>query len=116
MTLGEETAATLGFDMRALKIKAIVGTAFCVGAAVAVTGVISFVGLVVPHVLRPVVGYRPGRLLVPSMLGGAALMLASDIGVRLISTSLELKVGVITALIGTPFFFHLLSVLRRVRP
>lgn len=116
MTLGEETAATLGFDMRALKIKAIVGTAFCVGAAVAVTGVISFVGLVVPHVLRPMVGYRPGRLLVPSMLGGAALMLASDIGVRLISTSLELKVGVITALIGTPFFFHLLRVLRRVRP
>ncbi len=116
MTLGEDTAETLGFDMRKIKLRAILGTAFCVGAAVAVTGVISFVGLVVPHLVRPLVGYRPGRLLLPSMIGGAALMLAADIGVRMISTALELKVGVITAIIGAPFFLHLLVVLRRSRP
>lgn len=116
LSLGEDTATALGFDIRAVKLRAVLGTAFCVGAAVAVTGVISFVGLVVPHLLRPLVGYRPGRLLLPSMLGGAALMLAADIGVRMISTGLELKVGVITAIIGAPFFLHLLTVLRRTRP
>ena len=116
MSLGEDTAATLGFDMRRVKLLAVLGTAFCVGAAVAVTGVISFVGLVIPHLVRPLVGYRPGRLLLPSMIGGAALMLAADIGVRMISTALELKVGVITAIIGAPFFLHLLVVLRRSRP
>jgi iron complex transport system permease protein len=116
LTLGEDTAATLGFSLMSVKLRAILGTAFCVGAAVAVTGVVSFVGLVVPHILRPLVGHRPGRLLLPSMVGGAALMLAADIGVRAISTSLELKVGVVTALIGAPFFLHLLYVLRRTRP
>lgn len=116
LTLGEDTAATLGFGLTSVKLRSILGTAFCVGAAVAVTGVVSFVGLVVPHILRPLVGYRPGRLLLPSMVGGAALMLAADIGVRAISTSSELKVGVVTALIGAPFFLHLLYVLRRTRP
>lgn len=113
LTLGEDAAASLGFNLAAIKIRAILGCAFSVGAAVATTGVISFVGLVVPHVLRPFVGYRPSRLLPASLLGGAALMLAADIGVRLIDTQLELKIGVLTALIGTPFFFHLLYVLRR---
>lgn len=116
LSLGEDTAATLGFDMRWVKLRTVLGTAFCVGAAVAVTGVISFVGLVVPHLIRPLVGYRPGRLLLPSMIGGGALMLAADIGVRMISTALELKVGVITAIIGAPFFIQLLVVLRRSRP
>lgn len=113
LTLGEDSAASLGFNLASVKIRAILGCAFAVGAAVATTGVISFVGLVVPHVLRPFVGYRPSRLLPVSVFGGAALMLAADIGVRLIDTQLELKIGVATALIGTPFFFHLLLVLRR---
>ena len=113
LTLGEDAAASLGFNLAAIKIRAILGCAFAIGAAVATTGVISFVGLVAPHVLRPLVGYRPSRLLPASLLGGAALMLAADIGVRLIDTQLELKIGVVTALIGTPFFFHLLLVLRR---
>lgn len=113
LSLGEDAAASLGFNLAAIKVRAILGCAFAVGAAVATTGVISFVGLVVPHVLRPFVGYRPSRLLPASFLGGAALMLAADIGVRLIDTQLELKIGVVTALIGTPFFFHLLYVLRR---
>ena len=113
LTLGEDAAASLGFKLAAVKVRAILGCAFAVGAAVATTGVISFVGLVVPHILRPFVGYRPSRLLPASLLGGAALMLAADIGVRLIDTQLELKIGVLTAMIGTPFFFHLLFVLRR---
>ncbi|MDE0800309.1 MAG: iron ABC transporter permease [Rhodospirillaceae bacterium] len=113
LSLGEDAAASLGFNLAAIKVRAILGCAFAVGAAVATTGVISFVGLVVPHVLRPFIGYRPSRLLPASFLGGAALMLAADIGVRLIDTQLELKIGVLTALIGTPFFFHLLYVLRR---
>ena len=113
LTLGEDAAASLGFNLAAIKVRAILGCAFAVGAAVATTGVISFVGLVVPHIMRPLVGYRPSRLLPVSLLGGAALMLAADIGVRLIDTQLELKIGVLTALIGTPFFFHLLIVLRR---
>jgi iron complex transport system permease protein len=116
LTLGEDTASAMGFNLMSVKLRAILGTAFCVGAAVAVTGVVSFVGLVVPHILRPLVGYQPSRLLLPSLLGGAALMLAADIGVRVIPTSLELKVGVVTALIGVPFFLHLLFVLRRTRP
>ena len=115
LTLGEDIAATLGFDIPAVKRRAIIGAAFAIGAAVSVTGVISFVGLVVPHLLRPLVGYRPGRLLTASMFGGAALMTAADIGVRLVDTGLELKVGVVTALIGAPFFLHLLMVLRRAR-
>ncbi|MDX2144750.1 MAG: iron ABC transporter permease [Rhodospirillaceae bacterium] len=116
LTLGEDTAATLGFDVPAVKRRAIIGAACAVGAAVSVTGVISFVGLVVPHVLRPLVGYRPSRLLAASTIGGAVLMTAADIGVRALTatvTGLELKVGVLTALIGAPFFLHLLLVLRR---
>jgi iron complex transport system permease protein len=119
LTLGEDAAATLGFNVAAVKRRAIIGAACAVGAAVSVTGVISFVGLVVPHVLRPWVGYRPSRLLAASMLGGAALMTGADIGVRLLTaatTGLELKVGVVTALIGAPFFLHLLFVLRRGGP
>jgi iron complex transport system permease protein len=113
LTLGEDAAGTLGFDLRAVRLKAILGTACCVGAAVAVTGVIGFVGLVVPHLVRPWVGYRPSRVLIASMLGGAALMIVADVGARLIPTSMELKVGVVTALIGAPFFLHLLLTLRR---
>ncbi|MDX2222494.1 MAG: iron ABC transporter permease [Rhodospirillaceae bacterium] len=116
LSLGEDTAATLGFDVAAIKRRAVLGTAFAIGAAVSVTGVISFVGMVVPHLIRPLVGYRPGRLLLPSMIGGAALMTAADIGVRLLSRGMELKVGVVTALIGAPFFLHLLISLRRRGP
>ena len=113
LILGEDIAASLGFNLIGVKIRAVLGCAFAVGAAVATTGVISFVGLIIPHILRPLVGYRPGQLLPASMLGGAVLMLAADIGVRMIDTQFELKIGVLTALIGTPFFFHLLFVLRR---
>jgi iron complex transport system permease protein len=112
LTLGEDTAKSLGFNLARLRLQLIAGTALAVGSAVAVTGAISFVGLVVPHLLRPLVAHRPGRLLFVSGLGGAALTLAADIGVRLLPFRPELKLGVITALIGAPFLFHLIWRLR----
>jgi iron complex transport system permease protein len=75
---------------------------------VAVSGSIGFVGLVVPHLLRPLVGYRPGRLLLTSALGGALLVLLADILVRQLDVARELKLGVVTALLGGPFFLFLI--------
>ena len=77
------------------------------------TGTIGFVGLVVPHLLRRFVAYRPGRLLLPSALGGAVLVLTADITLRLIDTPRELMLGVVTALIGAPFFLALVLRSRR---
>jgi iron complex transport system permease protein len=112
LTLGEDTARSLGFDLDRLRLQLIAGTALAVGSAVAVTGAIGFVGLVVPHLLRPLVAYRPGRLLLVSGLGGAALTLAADISVRLLPIRPELKLGVVTAIIGAPFLFSLIYRLR----
>ena len=104
LALGEAVAQSLGVDPVRLRLLAIVGTACCVGAAVAVSGSIGFVGLVVPHLLRGWVGHDPGRLLGVSALGGAALLLAADLGVRALASGPELKLGVATALVGAPFF------------
>ncbi len=108
LTLGEETAQSLGFNAAALRWRIVIGVAFCVGAAVAVSGSIGFIGLVVPHLLRPWVGYEPRRLLLSSALGGAVLLLLADFVVQLLSASSNLKLGVVTALIGGPFFLHLI--------
>jgi iron complex transport system permease protein len=113
LTLGPETALSLGVDLRRLQWLVTMGAACCVGAATAVSGVIGFVGLVVPHLLRPLVGFHPSRLLPVSALGGASLLLAADIGVRLIGTESELRLGVVTALVGVPFFFYLVIRSRR---
>lgn len=113
LALGEDTAASLGFDLDRVRLQLIAGTALSTGAAVAVSGVIGFVGLIVPHLLRPFVGHSPGRLLIASGFGGAVLLLASDIAVRLLPATPELKLGVITALVGAPFLFWLLYKLRR---
>lgn len=113
LILGEDTAATLGVDLRRLRILVILGAALSVGASVAVTGAIGFVGLVVPHLVRPFVGYEPSRVLLPSALGGAILVILADMVVRLSAGEHELKLGVVTALIGAPFFFHLLLATRR---
>lgn len=114
LSLGEDTAQTLGFNLATVRLRAILGTAMAVGAAVSVSGGIGFVGLVVPHILRPLVGYQPSRLLVSSALGGAVLVLAADIAVRLITTGPELKLGVVTALVGAPFFLALVVRTRRL--
>lgn len=107
LTLGEDTAASLGFRVRRTLWLVIAGAALAVGATVAVCGVVAFVGLVVPHLLRPAVGHRPSRLLLPSFLAGAALTLAADIAIRLMPPGPELKLGVVTALLGAPFFLHM---------
>src|SRR5690606_18157179 len=84
------------------------GTALSVGAAVAVTGVIGFVGLVVPHMLRSWLGHHPRCLLAPCFVAGAALTLVADVAIRLMPPGPELKLGVVTALVGAPFFLHLI--------
>jgi iron complex transport system permease protein len=96
LSLGEETAQSLG-----------------VGGAVAVSGAIGFIGLVAPHLMRPLIGHDPARLLVPSALAGAALLLAADIAVRIIPSTSDIKVGVLTSIIGVPFFLYLIMRERR---
>lgn len=108
LSLGEETAATLGFHPQRERNLLLIGLALCVGASVAVSGTIGFVGLVVPHLLRPLVGYKPGRLLLASALGGALLVLSADIFVRVLDVARELKLGVVTSLLGGPFFLMLI--------
>ncbi|MCO5091345.1 iron ABC transporter permease [Bosea sp. (in: a-proteobacteria)] len=113
LTLGDDTAASLGVGLAGLRARLIGGTALAVGSAVAVAGAIGFVGLVVPHLLRPLVGNRPGRLLAVSGFGGAILVLAADTALRLAPIRPELKLGVVTALIGAPFLFSLVDRMRR---
>ena len=113
LTLGEDAARSLGFDAKRTQWLVIGGTALAVGPAVAVTGVVGFVGLVVPHLLRRAVGYHPSRLLLPCFLAGAALTLAADLAIRLMPPGPELKLGVVTALLGAPFFLHLVLRSRR---
>ncbi len=113
LALGDETAMSLGVDLRRTRLKLILGTALSVGGAVAVSGTIGFVGLVVPHLLRPFVGYQPSSLLPASALGGATLLLLADVAVRVVPTEAELRLGVLTALIGVPFFLGLILKTRR---
>ncbi len=113
LTLGETGARSLGVNMTATRWILAIGVALTAGASVAVTGVIGFVGLIVPHLLRPLVGARPGGLLIPSAIGGAVLVLAADIAVRLTPAASEVKLGVAMAVLGGPFFFALLLSLRR---
>lgn len=113
LSLGEDTARSLGVDMRTVRLRLVLGTALSVGAAVSVAGSIGFVGLIVPHLLRPFTGYEPARLAPVSAAGGAVLLLAADILVRLISSGTELKLGVLTAIVGAPFFIVILYQMRR---
>ena len=108
LSLGEDSARSLGFHTQRERGILLLGLALCVGACVAVSGSIGFVGLVVPHLLRPLVGYRPGRLLIASALGGALLVLLADILVRQLDIARELKLGVVTSLLGGPFFLLLI--------
>ena len=113
LTLGEDVAETLGINLRRTQAIIVMGVAIGVGAAVSVSGVIGFVGLVAPHLLRPLARSRPGVLLFLSALGGACLLLGADSAVRLISPGQEMKLGVLTALIGGPFFLMLIMRARK---
>jgi iron complex transport system permease protein len=107
LTLGEDAARSLGIDIARTRLALVAGTALAVGAATSVTGVIGFVGLLVPHVLRPLAGHRPGLLLPASALAGAVFLLVADLALRLAQPWVDLRVGVLTALIGAPFFVWL---------
>jgi iron complex transport system permease protein len=113
LTLGETGARSLGIDLGRAQQLLAGGIGLVVGASVAVSGIIGFVGLVVPHLLRPLVGAKPSSLLVPSAIGGAALVLAGDVVVRLLPGGSEVQLGVVMSLIGAPFFFALLYSIRR---
>jgi iron complex transport system permease protein len=116
LALGEAQARSLGVDLRVLYLLAVFGTALSVGASTAVTGAIGFIGLVAPHLVRPLVGSQPSRVLKPAALAGALLLLIADVATRLIQINGELKLGVLTSLIGTPFFFWLVVRLRKLAP
>ncbi|MDO9245973.1 MAG: iron ABC transporter permease, partial [Phenylobacterium sp.] len=104
LTLGEETAAMSGLPMGRLRAAAVAGASLLTGAAVAMAGIIGFVGLAAPHLVRAGSGADPGKALAPSALAGAILLTAADIAARLIPTDQELKLGVVTALFGAPLF------------
>ncbi len=116
LTLGEDGARALGVNLKAVRVRLALAIASGVGAAVAVAGAIGFIGLVVPHLVRPFAGYDPARILFPSALAGAALLTFADCAARLIPSGSEIKLGVLTALIGVPFFLLLLARARRGQP
>jgi iron complex transport system permease protein len=116
LSLGEAQAESLGVDVSRTQLIALVGTALAVGAATAVTGAIGFVGLVAPHLVRPLAQHQPGRTLVFSALVGAMLVLLADIGTRVLRIDAEIKLGVLTGLIGAPFFLWLVLHLQRRTP
>lgn len=113
LTLGEQGARSLGVDLSRTRLLMAIGVAVAVGSSVAVTGVISFVGLITPHLLRPLLGSRPSAVLLPSFLGGAALTLAADTLVRLTPAASEVKLSVAMAMLGGPFFLAMLISMRR---
>lgn len=112
LTLGEDGARSLGIDPTRLQWLIVAGIGLAVGASVAVTGVVGFVGLIVPHFIRSIVGERPSATLLPSALGGAVLVLVADSVVRLIPGPGEVRLGIAMAALGAPFFFLLLARMR----
>ena len=108
LTLGEDTAQTMGISLVNTRYILVIGVAAMIGATTAVAGAIGFVGLVVPHILRRWVKSQPSRLMWASMLGGAALVLAADILVRVVLPDRDLKLGVVMAILGAPLFLHLI--------
>ncbi|MEM0985084.1 MAG: iron ABC transporter permease [Pseudomonadota bacterium] len=104
LTLGEEAASGVGLNLRHQRIATVLGAGLATGASVALAGAIGFVGIVAPHIVRPFVGHDPARSLIPSALLAGLILVVADIGVRIIPTTNELKLGVVAALIGAPFF------------
>ena len=113
LTLGEAAARSLGVNPARLQALLIAGVGLTVGSGVAVAGVIGFVGLIVPHLVRPLTDRRPASLIVPSALAGALLVLVADVVCRILPLVTELRLGIALSLIGAPFFLHLLLRMRR---
>lgn len=114
LALGERQAESLGVDVTRTRLLALLGTALGVGAATAVTGAVGFVGLLAPHLVRPLVGHRPGATLIPAALAGAAIVLTADIGTRLLPFGQTLQLGVLISVVGAPFFLRLVLHVRKV--
>lgn len=113
LTLGEPAARSLGVNSRALMGAMVLGTGLTVGTGVAVAGIIGFVGLIVPHLVRPLTDKRPSSLIVPSALAGGLLVLVADVVCRILPLVTELRLGIALSLIGAPFFLWLLLRMRR---
>jgi len=113
MSVGEDTARTMGINLMWLKLRIVVGTAISVGAAVAVCGTIGFIGLVVPHIARAFISREAGSILIPSALIGAILLTFADIVTRLPWAAAPLRLGVVTALIGAPCFLYIVFLTRK---
>ncbi|WP_226698730.1 FecCD family ABC transporter permease [Qipengyuania gaetbuli] len=113
LTLGEPVARSLGVEPARLLWLLILGIALTVGAGVAVAGIIGFVGLIVPHLVRPLTDRRPSQLILPSALAGALLVLVADSVVRVLPLVTELRLGIALSLLGAPFFLWLLLRMRR---
>jgi iron complex transport system permease protein len=115
LLLGEAEAFHLGLDTERLKLQAVALAALATGTAVAVAGIIGFVGLIVPHLVRLLVGPDHRRLLPLSALGGALLLVLADLGARTIVQPAEISLGVVTAFLGAPFFLYLIERSRRAQ-
>ena len=113
LTLGEEAASGIGLNLSRQRIAVVLGAGLATGASVALAGAIGFVGIVAPHIIRPVVAYDPARSLLPSAMLAGLILVVADIGVRLLPTATELKLGVVAAIIGAPAFIWI-AVSRRV--
>lgn len=113
LTLGDAAARSMGVNMGRLQWLIVIGVGLTVGSSVAVAGIIGFVGLVVPHLVRPLVGHQPSALLIPSALAGALLVVLADCLVRILPSTSEVRLGIAMASIGTPFFVMLLFRMRR---
>lgn len=113
LTLGESAARSMGVEPLRLQLLVVIGVALCVGASVATAGVIGFVGLIVPHIVRPFVGNRPSAVLLPAALAGALLLIVADSLVRAMPTVSELRLGIAMSMLGGPFFLILLVRMRR---
>ena len=109
LSLGEETASSTGVNIGSLRLNILFGTALIVGGTTSVTGIVGFVGLVTPHMVRPFVNYEPKKTLIWTPPIAALLILVSDIAIRILPTTGEIKLGVLTALLGTPFFLYLIG-------
>jgi iron complex transport system permease protein len=114
LALGEDGARALGVNVGGVRRRLVLGVGIGVGGAVAVSGAIGFIGLVAPHLARPLTDGRPSQALLPSALIGALLLAAADILVRITPGEAELRLGVVTAFLGVPFFLALLIKSRRV--
>ena len=113
LTLGEEAASGVGLNLSRQRIAVVLGAGLATGASVALAGAIGFVGIVAPHLVRPIVAYDPARSLLPSAMLAGLILVVADIGVRLLPTATELKLGVVAAIIGAPAFIWI-AVSRRV--